>query len=169
MVSPLIKAISPHSSRAPHRELLYEALSNYVCLGEIPDYKVQGTQGFLQHKALLLEIETNGYLNPVPLYRGGVPSLLLESQDMNRPKFVSLTDSMKIARQFADRHYELGAKTVGSVYTLAPRSARAIRLAHYEYATPEQSESFGFQEYWEEDEWLVLRASLYQSKDKEVG
>jgi hypothetical protein len=143
-----------------HQELLSGALSNYVSLGELPDYDEPDTQGYKQHQALLREIQLNGKLNPVALYRGGAVSLAIEGQYSDRPGFVSFTNTIEVAKHFSDRHYEIGARTVGLVSAVAPNTIKAICLADYDYDLPDQSETFGFQEYYEESEWLVSRESL---------
>jgi hypothetical protein len=127
---------------------LLGALSNYVSLGEIPDFNESGTQGYDQHQALLDEIKQKGKLNEKPLYRGAILHPHEEKQNTNRPRFISLTEDPDVAELFAHRKVE----NKGRVHEFPPGSVRTISVNSYQFDVPDQAETYGFKQYpWEEE------------------
>lgn len=125
------------------------ALGNYVCLGEIPDHSVTGSQGFWQHQVMLSEIESRGVVNSVPLYRGAVRGPEEELLDPGHVGFLSYTSDRKIAVKFAK------GKPGGQVYVVPIGSVRGVEVKKYEYELPDQWEEYGFSYHSHESEWLV--------------
>jgi hypothetical protein len=136
------------------REHLEGALSNYVSLGEIPDFDEEGTQGHSQHNALVEEIRKRGALNTVILYRGSSFTPRQDALDPNRPAFISVTSNKKIAQHFAK------LTSLGKVHTIPVGTVKAIRVNDYSFELPDQSEGYGFEYHDYEEEWLVGRDSF---------
>ena len=129
---------------------LLGALSNYVSLGEIPDFNVKGEQGYEQHQALLNEIKEKGKLNDVPLYRGSSRSVQEDASDSSRMSFISLTPDIEVAKQFADRK-----KGNGQVHVIPKGSIRTISVNDYDFELPDQADKYGFKQYPWENEHLA--------------
>lgn len=136
-----------------HQHFVQGALSNYVSLGEIPDFNEPGTQGFNQHEALLKEIKEKGIQNQVPLYRGARRSPQEESTDQARPGFLSFTTDKKVAEHFSNA-------VNGNVHVVAPGTIQGLPLSATQFNLPDQAEKHGFRQYPEENEWLVHRDSF---------
>lgn len=132
------------------REHLEGALSNYICLGEIPDHNSLGTQGYSQYQAIMQEIRIKGVINTVPLYRGASRNPMEDLADPEHVDFLSYTPDRKVAEHFV--RFNSGAK----LYTAPIGSVKGIQVNHYDYPLPDQAEEYGFEYYDHENEWLVI-------------
>ena len=139
--------MSAQNNRRKH--FVKGALSNYVSIGEIPDFNVPGTQGFNQHKALLNEIKSKGVLNEVPLYRGASRTPKEDALDKKRPGFLSFTTDKKVAEHFAKFTSD------GKLHEIPVGTVRGLPLDQQQFPLPDQSDKHGFKQYPEENEWLV--------------
>ena len=137
-----------------HEHFVKGALSNYVSLGEIPDFNEPGTQGHEQHEALLRELQEKGVSNDVPLYRGASRTPQEDAADPERPGFLSFTPDKKVAEHFAK--FTSG----GKLHVAAPGTVRGLPLNTIQFHLPDQAEEHGLKQYPEENEWLVHKDSF---------